>query len=143
MALKRAPIWIGTHSDPIRTIPIHSDICIRANANHSEPIRKTYYMSKFFEKILRKSLPSPNSQVKNSFIFKDIISKTKIPTDHIMISLDVSSLLTNVPFDLVINSIKKRWSFIKSATNLPLEDFQKGIEFLMNNTFFQFDNKYY
>ena len=60
-----------------------------------------------------------------------------------MISLDVSSLFTNFPFDLVINSIKKRWSFIKSSTNLPIEDFQKGIELLMNNTFFQFDNKYY
>ena len=96
----------------------------------------TYYMSKFFKKILRKSLPSPNSQVKNSFIFKDIISKTKIPTDHIMISLDVSSLFTNVPLDLVINSIKKRWSFIKSATNLSLEEFQKRIEFLMNNNSF-------
>ena len=96
----------------------------------------TYYMSKFFEKILRKSLPPPNSQVKNSFIFKDIISKTKIPTDHIMISLDISSLFTNVPFDLIINSINKRWNFIKSATNLPLEEFKKGIEFLMNNTFF-------
>ena len=30
------------HSEPVRTIPIHSDICIRANANHSEPIRKTF-----------------------------------------------------------------------------------------------------
>ena len=33
---------IGIHSEPIRTIPIHSDVCIRANANHSEPIRKTF-----------------------------------------------------------------------------------------------------
>ena len=88
-------------------------------------------------------MPPPNSQVKNSFIFKDIISKMKIPTDHIMISLDVSSLFTSVPFDLIINSINKRWNLIKSATNLPLEEFKKGIEFLMNNTFFQFDNKYY
>ena len=27
---------IGIHSEPIRTIPIHSDVCIQANANHSE-----------------------------------------------------------------------------------------------------------
>ena len=33
---------IGIHSKPIRTIPIHYDICIRANANHSEPIRKRF-----------------------------------------------------------------------------------------------------
>ena len=30
---------IGIHSEPIRTTPIHSDTCIRANANHSKPIR--------------------------------------------------------------------------------------------------------
>ena len=89
----------------------------------------TYYMSKIFAKILKFSLPVPNSQVKNSFMFKDVISKTKIATDHIMISLDVMSLFTNVPFDLVLNSIKKIWCLIKSATNLPLQEFQKGIEF--------------
>ena len=33
---------IGIHSEPIRTIPIHSDICIQANPNHSEPIRKMF-----------------------------------------------------------------------------------------------------
>ena len=32
---------------------------------------------------------------------------------------------------------------MKSAKNLPFQEFQEGIEFLMNNTFFQFDNKYY
>ena len=34
-------IEIEIHFESIRTIPVHSDICIRANANHSEPIRKT------------------------------------------------------------------------------------------------------
>ena len=60
-----------------------------------------------------------------------------------MISLDVTSLFTNVPIDLVKNSIEKRWNLINKATNLPLQEFQKGIEFLMKNTFFQFDNEYY
>ena len=32
---------IEIHSDSIKTIPIHSNICIRANANHSEPIQKS------------------------------------------------------------------------------------------------------
>ena len=100
-------------------------------------------MSKIFEKILKESLPSPNSQVKNSFIFKDVISETKLATDHIMISLDVTSLFTIVPFDLVLKSIKKIWCFIKSATNFPLQEFQKGIEYHMNDPFFPFDNKYY
>ena len=33
---------IEIHSGSIRTILIHSDIYIRANANHSEPIRKKF-----------------------------------------------------------------------------------------------------
>ena len=33
---------IGINFELIRTIPIHFDICIRANANHSEPISKTF-----------------------------------------------------------------------------------------------------
>ena len=40
------------HSESIRTIPIHFDICIRANANNSEPIRKTFCIS-FDEKRLK------------------------------------------------------------------------------------------
>ena len=33
------------HSESIRTISIHSDICIQDNANHSKPIRKTFRIS--------------------------------------------------------------------------------------------------
>ena len=36
---------IGIHSEPIRTISIHSDICMQANANHFEPIWKTFCIS--------------------------------------------------------------------------------------------------
>ena len=44
----KQPWWkyrVEIHSKPIRTIPIYSDICIRTNANHSEPIRKTFCIS--------------------------------------------------------------------------------------------------
>ena len=110
---------------------------------HKENFPPTYNMSKTFANIFKESLTSPKSQGKNSFIFKEVISKIKIPSDHIMISLDVTSLFTNVPIDLVINSIEKRWNLINKATNLPLQEFQKGIEFLMKNTFFSYDNEYY
>ena len=34
---------IEIHSESTRTIPIHSDICIRVNANNSEPIRNQVF----------------------------------------------------------------------------------------------------
>ena len=36
---------IEINSESIRNMLIHSDICNRANANHSEPIRKTFCIS--------------------------------------------------------------------------------------------------
>ena len=36
---------VRVHSEAISTVPIHSDICIQANANHPEPIQKTFYIS--------------------------------------------------------------------------------------------------
>ena len=36
---------IGIYSETIRTIPIHSDICIRATADHPEPIWKMFCTS--------------------------------------------------------------------------------------------------
>ena len=56
---------IGINWEPIRTIPIHSDICIRANANHSEPIRKTFCIS-FDEKsdLIRGSNPNESDSIR-------------------------------------------------------------------------------
>ena len=60
-----------------------------------------------------------------------------------MISLDVSSLFTNVALNFILNGIEKRWHYIHESTELPLEEFKNGIEILMNSTFFKFDNTYY
>ena len=60
-----------------------------------------------------------------------------------MISLDVMSLFNNIPIKLILKSIDKRWHYIEKCTKLPLEEFKDGIKFLMNNTFFQFNNFYY
>ena len=49
---------IGIHSEPIRTIPIHSDICIWANANHSEPIRKTFFYLVSWKTVKKSSFQS-------------------------------------------------------------------------------------
>lgn len=63
-----------------------------------------------------------------------------------MLSLDVSSLFTlftNVPIKLVIKGIKDRWSYIEKFTEIPKDEFKSYIVFIMNNMYFQFNNKYY
>ena len=52
-----------------------------------------------------------------------------------MISLDVVFLSTNIPLDLVLTSIKKRWHYTSKSTKLSLEQFNLGIKF--NHQFYR------
>ena len=49
---------------------------------------------------------------------KDIV----FPDDHILVSFDVKSLFTNIPRDLVADSIKKRFPNLGNVTKLPLNE---------------------
>ena len=60
-----------------------------------------------------------------------------------MMSLDVISLFTNIPLDLVLISIKKRWYYISKFTKLSLEQFKLGIKIQMEQTFFKFNHRFY
>jgi len=47
---------------------------------------------------------------------------------------------TNVPVEMVMDILDKKWSFIEQHTNLPKIEFFKLI---LHFTFFIFNNKYY
>ena len=51
------------------------------------------------------------------------------------------SLFTNVPVDLALNSIDTR--SISTKTNIPKEEFVVAVKFVLNSTFFIFNNKFY
>ena len=60
-----------------------------------------------------------------------------------MVSLDVSSLFTNVTIYVGLTGFEKRCHHICKFTALPLEEFKDGIKLLMDSTFFQFDKSFY
>lgn len=103
----------------------------------------THKFAKVIAEVLKKYIPQPKSYVKNSLEVKKLIDNIKIPVGYSLVSLDVVSLFNNVPSDLVIKSIRKRWKFLQNKISLSCEEFLEGIEFLMNTTFFQFNNNYY
>ena len=69
--------------------------------------------AKLLLKNLKNGLNEPSFSVKNSVEFIQKIRNIKIPENHVMMSLDVTSLFTNVPNDLVMNSIRARWQKIQ------------------------------
>ena len=70
---------------------------------------------------------------------KDIV----FPEDYILVSFDVKSLFTNIPRDLVIDSIKKRFPSRGSETKLPLNEIIASTLFVMNSTSFGFNGQFF
>ena len=89
------------------------------------------------------SLKSPASYIDNSLKLKEKINDIKIPSDFDIISLDVVSLFTNVPKNLVVQSIEKRWTQLHNKINMSCTEFIEVIKFILNNNFFQFNKKFY
>lgn len=103
----------------------------------------TYVFDKFISKLFTQFLPRPKYSLKNSLQLKNCLNNLHIPEGHILISLDVVSLFTNVHSDLVISAIKKKWVYLRNCLPLTLEEFLEGIKTLLNSTFFKFDEEFF
>ncbi|XP_055522514.1 uncharacterized protein LOC129716705 [Wyeomyia smithii] len=105
--------------------------------NYSAP---TYKLCKFVANILNTHLTSTFNTA-SSFKLCDELKSFILPEDHIMVSLDVVSLFTNVPRKLVTKTITDRWHEIN--TEIHLELFLEIVEFCMEASYFRYDNKFY
>jgi len=98
-----------------------------------------YNFASFLHTILHNNLPKPQSYIKNSFELVGSLSGLHIDETHVLLSLDVVSLFTNVPLDLALEGVKKRWDHISGHTKVPLNPFIRALEFVLTSTFFTFN----
>lgn len=101
-------------------------------------VSSTYFLSQQYDTMLKNSVPKPKSHVKNSFDLKEKLENITIPEGHVLISLDVTSLYTNVGEQLVIESIKKRYVDICKIYKIPKNEIIKVVKLIMISTFFSF-----
>lgn len=80
-----------------------------------------YNLSKFFADVLSNIVGKSDHHIKNSNEFITNIKDVIIPHDHSIISLDVTSLFTNIPSQLVKKCIDKNWMEIKQQFRLMSE----------------------
>lgn len=123
---------IKTHKPGMPARPIVSNI--------QTPL---YKLSKFLSESISNIVGQNEYFIKNSFEFKNFIDKVNIPEDYILISLDVTSLYTNIPIGLVEQIINKEWSSLKNFTTLPKDEFTKALNFTLTTNFFQFKDSFY
>jgi len=72
----------------------------------------------------------------------DAFSSKTIPELCMLFSLDVVSLFINIPLDLAINSITKRWEYLERFTKITKSEFIAAINFILS-TYFKFNNQIY
>lgn len=103
----------------------------------------TYKLARFLSDILKNVVGKTERHVKDSWTFVEEIKNLRCPEDHMLISLDVQSLFTNIPTELVVKSCERRWNVIKNHTKIPKNDFIKAIKLCLDNNVFVFNNKNY
>jgi len=102
-----------------------------------------YEVAKFLNKILSESLKKPASHVKDGWTFVRNIRQITMDSSETMLSLDVTSLFTNIPKELVIRGIECRWADIQKNTKLRLDQFIYAVDLVLGSTSFVFNDCFY
>ncbi|XP_053691801.1 uncharacterized protein LOC128740287 [Sabethes cyaneus] len=103
----------------------------------------SYELSKFVGKMIQNSIDS-SYNIKDSFEFCDFINSVTLPPGYSLISLDVVSLFTCIPKDLVCHDVICGWEQIKPhAKNICVDLFLELVEFCIDASFFKFDGRFY
>ena len=92
---------------------------------------------------LFKTIPKADSYIKNSFELVEKLKSLHITGAHKLISLDVTLLFRNVPIEVAVDCVNEQWRFISMDCSLPKDEFLEAVRFVLDSTFFPFDNRIY
>ncbi|XP_062715777.1 uncharacterized protein LOC134291698 [Aedes albopictus] len=102
----------------------------------------SYTLSQYVGKIIQKSITGKYDAT-DSFTFCEYINSVQLPPDYVLISLDVVSLFTCIPKDLVIRDVINNWENIKQHTDINLDLFLEMTEFCIDCSYFRFKGQFY
>lgn len=103
----------------------------------------TYKISEVISKVLSKIIHASPYRIKDSWQFNRIIKVMKIPKGYKMFSLDATSLFTNIPKELCVRAIEKRWLSISEHTSLSKEQFIDAVKLIIDESYFKYGDAFY
>ncbi|XP_046587801.1 uncharacterized protein LOC124292954 [Neodiprion lecontei] len=103
----------------------------------------TINLARCLSQCIGNNIVPPLSRVRDSFALVNAIRDFRLPPDHILVSLDVVSLFTNVPQDLAINAVKQRWHQLVDKIPVPLDELLKALHICFKATIFKFNHNIY
>lgn len=103
----------------------------------------TYKISKVIARCLGKIENYSPFHVKDSWQFAQQVKDAYVPKGYKLISLDATSLFTNIPTDLCIKAIKKRWLKIEPHTFLTQSQFIDTVKLITSESYFRYKDDFY
>lgn len=101
-------------------------------------------ISSYVTEILTKAYDKNNDYyVADSFEFSNYINDMQLPQSHVLVSLDVVSLFSNIPTELAIKCISDKWDLVSEHCQLPKDTFLELLQFVFNSTVFTFNGQFY
>ena len=82
----------------------------------------THFLAKILYDELKDSIKVPKSHLNDSLDLKRKLEDLIVDDNHVLLSLDVNSLFTNVPCDLVLKSLDRRCQLIHNNCRIPFDE---------------------
>ena len=102
----------------------------------------TERISSFVDTLLQPIAQTQLSYIKDTTDFINFLEKTKIGQDTILVSMDVSSLYTNIPQEEGMNIVCKAYEkFHKHNTPIPTHYLREMLGLILNENSFQFNGE--
>lgn len=102
-----------------------------------------YKLSKHLANLLKFAFQKDQYHTQDSFEVASQLQNFRIPDNYVLISLDVISLFTNIPTDLTKELVTRKWYLIRNHCNMTLEQFLELLSFVIDNSYFKFENSFY
>lgn len=103
----------------------------------------TYDLSKYLAEKLQNITGKTENNAQDSWKAAEFLKAQTIPEGFILISLDVISMYTNIPIDIALETVEKKWNTLKEHTLLPKCEFIKALTICLKNNYCQFNDKFY
>ena len=102
----------------------------------------TERISSFVDTLLQLIARTQPSYIKDTTDFINFLERTKIGQDTILVSMDVTSLYTNIPQEEGINIVCKAYEkFYKHNTPIPTLYLREILGLILNENSFQFNGE--
>ena len=140
--LLRIVIFLGPYVSANRTLYAPQNITSwRRNAGNDGPTER---ISAFVDNILQPIAQSQKSYLKDTTDFINFIERTTLPESAFLVSLDVTSLYTNIPQEEGINTVCRAFeNFYKDNMPIPTHSLRKILMLILKENSFEFNDKNY